>query len=82
MEREDRLDPADRAIEALLMGLRIGEGVDLDRIAVLADGAPPIDARALDRIVQQGLAAREGSRLRVTEAGMPVLEAILREIVA
>ncbi|SFK31832.1 oxygen-independent coproporphyrinogen-3 oxidase [Sphingomonas sp. NFR04] len=82
MEREDQLDPADRAIEALLMGLRIGEGVDLERIAVLADGTPPIDARALDRIVQQGLAEREGNRLRVTEAGMPVLEAILREIVA
>ncbi|MGN7998190.1 radical SAM family heme chaperone HemW [Sphingomonas sp. 22176] len=81
MEREDRLDPADRAIEALLMGLRIGEGVDLDRIAVLADGTPPIDARALERIVQQGLAERDGTRLRVTEAGMPVLEAILREIV-
>lgn len=82
MEREDRLDPADRAIEALLMGLRIGEGVDLDRIALLADGAPPIDPRALDRIVQHGLAERAGSRLRITEAGMPVLEAILREIVA
>ncbi len=82
MEREDRLAPADRAIEALLMGLRIGEGLDLDRISMLAEGTPPIDAKALDRIVQQGLAAREGSRLRVTEAGMPVLEAILREIVA
>lgn len=81
MEREDRLAPADRAIEALLMGLRIGEGLDLDRISMLAEGTPPIDAKALDRIVQQGLAAREGSRLRVTEAGMPVLEAILREIV-
>ena len=81
MEREDALDPHDRATEALLMGLRIAEGVDLDRIAILADGAPPIDAGALDRIVRQGLAAREGSRLQVTDAGMPVLEAILREIV-
>lgn len=82
MEREVRLDPADRAIEALLMGLRIGEGIDLDRIGDLADGAPPINDKALERIVQQGLAQRDGSRLRVTEAGMPVLEAILREIVA
>lgn len=82
MEREDRLAPADRAVEALLMGLRIGEGVNLDRIAALADGAPPIDAAALDRIVRQGLAERSGSRLRITDAGMPVLEAILRDVVA
>ncbi|PVX28163.1 radical SAM family heme chaperone HemW [Sphingomonas pokkalii] len=82
MEREDRLAPVDRAIEALLMGLRIGEGVNLDRIAALADGVPPIDAAALDRIVRQGLAERSGSRLRVTDAGMPVLEAILRDVVA
>lgn len=82
MEREDRLAPADRAVEALLMGLRIGEGVNLDRIAALADGAPPIDTAALDRIVRQGLAERSGSRLRITDAGMPVLEAILRDVVA
>lgn len=82
MEREDRLDPADRAIEALLMGLRIGEGVDLDRIAALAEGPPPIDATAMDRLIRQGLAIRSGSRLRITEAGMPVLEAILRELIA
>lgn len=82
MEREDRLAPVDRAVEALLMGLRIGEGVNLDRIAALADGAPPIDTAALDRIVRQGLAERSGSRLRITDAGMPVLEAILRDVVA
>ncbi|OAN66125.1 radical SAM family heme chaperone HemW [Sphingomonas sp. TDK1] len=82
MEREDRLAPVDRAVEALLMGLRIGEGVNLERITALADGASPIDAVALERLVGHGLAAREGSRLRITDAGMPVLEAILREIVA
>jgi len=81
MEREDRLDPRDRAIEALLMGLRINEGIDLDRIVTLANGTPPIDAGALDLMIRQGLAERAGSRLRITEAGMPVLEAILRELV-
>ncbi|MHA6718727.1 radical SAM family heme chaperone HemW [Sphingomonas sp. RS6] len=81
MASEDALMPHDRAVEALLMGLRLGEGIDLARIATLAGGEPPLDGQALDRIVAQGLAVREGRRLRVSEAGMPVLEAILRTIV-
>ncbi|WP_294334869.1 radical SAM family heme chaperone HemW [uncultured Sphingomonas sp.] len=82
MEREDVLDPQDRATEALLMGLRIAEGIDLDRVAELGGGTAPIDGAALNRLVRLGLAERDGCRLRVTEAGMPVLEAILRELVA
>ncbi|MCW3837360.1 radical SAM family heme chaperone HemW [Sphingomonas canadensis] len=82
IEREDALAPHERAVEALLMGLRLDEGVDLDRIAALAGGEVPVDAKALARVAAQGLAVREGTRLRVTPAGMPVLEAVLREIVA
>ncbi|MEI9927157.1 MAG: radical SAM family heme chaperone HemW [Sphingomonas sp.] len=81
IEREDALMPAERAVEALLMGLRLGEGVDLARIATLAEGEAPIDRHALARIEAQGLAVRTGDALRVTDAGMPVLEAILREVV-
>ena len=76
IEREDALTPHDRAVEALLMGLRLAEGVDLTRIP-----DAPLDLRALERLEAQGLAAREGARLRVTDAGMPVLEAILRDLV-
>ncbi|WP_010543892.1 radical SAM family heme chaperone HemW [Sphingomonas elodea] len=82
MEREDVLAPYDRATEALLMGLRIAEGVDLDRVAELGGGTAPVDGAALDRLVRLGLAEHDGSRLRITETGMPVLEAILRELVA
>ncbi len=81
LEREDALTPAERAVEALLMGLRLGEGIDLARIAALAGGKAPIEMHALERIEAQGLAVRDGDRLRITDAGMPVLEAILREIV-
>ena len=76
IEREDALEPREQGVEALLMGLRLAEGVDLARIP-----DAPIDTRALARLEDQGLAARAGSRLRVTEAGMPVLEAVLRELV-
>lgn len=75
-QSEELLPQHDRGVEALLMGLRLAEGVDLARIP-----DAPIDAAALDRVAALGLIVREGARLRVTDSGMPVLEAILREIV-
>ncbi|WP_431471117.1 radical SAM family heme chaperone HemW [Sphingosinithalassobacter sp. LHW66-3] len=81
IELEEPLAPRDRAVEALLMGLRLAEGVDLARIAALAGGAAPIDEAAVNRLVAQRLLARSGTRLAATDAGMPVLEAILRAVV-
>lgn len=80
-QSETPLAPKERGVEALLMGLRLGEGVDLARVAALSGGTAPLDLVALARLEKQGLLARTGTRLRVREAGMPVLEAILREIV-
>jgi putative oxygen-independent coproporphyrinogen III oxidase len=79
--QEDVLAPEERGVEALLMGLRLDEGVDLTRIAALAGGRPPLKGRALPALESEGLVARDGGRLRVTDRGMPVLEAILRELV-
>lgn len=83
IEQEEPLTPRERAVEATLMGLRLAEGIDLDRIATL--GERPIDAladlAAIERLVAQGLLARDASRLAATDAGMPVLNAILGEIV-
>ncbi len=84
IEREDDLPPEARAQEALLMGLRLAEGVDLARIAAMS-GLPVgqlVDAAAVDRLARQGLLARDGERLTVTDAGMLLLDAILAEIVA
>ncbi|MBW8841392.1 MAG: coproporphyrinogen III oxidase [Sphingomonadales bacterium] len=83
IEQEDALVPPERAIEAMLMGLRLAEGIDLDRIAML--GERPIDQladrQAIDRLSAQGLLKHDGTRLCATKAGMPVLNAILGEIV-
>jgi putative oxygen-independent coproporphyrinogen III oxidase len=76
MQIEDPLDRHDRGVEALVMGLRLAEGVDLARIP-----DAPLDAKAAALLETQGLVKREGTRLIVTDAGMPVLEAILRELV-
>ncbi|WP_033922100.1 radical SAM family heme chaperone HemW [Sphingomonas sp. 37zxx] len=81
LSAEDALTPHESATEALVMGLRMAEGVDLARVAALAGGEAPIDRKALWLLQVQGLAVLDGERLRITETGMPVLEAILREIV-
>jgi oxygen-independent coproporphyrinogen-3 oxidase len=71
---QEQLDPATQATEALLMGLRLEEGVSLARCEAA------IDPAAMDRLIVQGLLEREGDRLRVTEGNMLVLDGILGAI--
>ncbi|KXU30599.1 coproporphyrinogen III oxidase [Sphingobium sp. 22B] len=84
LQSEDPLDGHDRAREALLMGLRLGEGVELERIARMSRMAVEalVDAEAVARLAGHGLVRREGQRLRIEPAGMLLLDAILPEIVA
>jgi len=73
----------EQASEALLMGLRLGEGVDLAALSHRF-ALPPealIDGARLDFYTVQGLCVREGSRVTVTPAGMPLLDALLGELV-
>lgn len=81
---EEALDPATRATEALLMGLRLAEGIDLKRLSQRTGVAHDalLDLSAVDRIASLGLIARDGARVTVTPNGMPLLDAILPEIVA
>ena len=84
LQGEEPLDGRDRAREALLMGLRLAEGVDLDRIARLS-GLPVdmlVDRHAIARIAGHGMIRQDGQRLRIDPAGMLLLDAILPEIVA
>ena len=80
---ETPLAPHARATEALLMGLRLREGVDLGRIAALgaADIDHIVDAAATHKLADQGLLTRTADRLIVTDAGMLLLDAILPEVV-
>ncbi|MCP3735719.1 radical SAM family heme chaperone HemW [Sphingomonas sp. RP10(2022)] len=78
---EDPLVPHDRATEALIMGLRLREGVDLTHVATLAGGTAPIAWDAVTRLAAQGLIAHDADRLRITEAGALLLDAILPLVV-
>jgi oxygen-independent coproporphyrinogen-3 oxidase len=78
IQEETRIPPRDAAVEALLMGLRLREGVDLARGGLAA----AIDWRSVTRLEAQGLVRRDGTRLGVTPSAMLLLDAILPEIVA
>lgn len=73
-----------RATEALLMGLRLAEGVDLAGIAAMSGVQQEalVDERAVERLQRLSLVERQGSALRVLAPGMLLLDAILPEVVA
>ncbi|OJY71726.1 MAG: coproporphyrinogen III oxidase [Sphingobium sp. 66-54] len=81
---ERDLPPAERAGEALMMGLRLAEGVDLAALAARTGTAREalIDGAAVARLTEAGLMRRTGTRIAVTPAGMLLLDRILAEIVA
>jgi oxygen-independent coproporphyrinogen-3 oxidase len=75
------LSRSEQADEALLMGLRIDEGVDLDRLAGIG-GVTPAKA-ALDDLVGLGLLTTNGDhRLRTTTRGRMVLNEIVARLSA
>ena len=81
IETEETLDPVTRATEALVMGLRLREGVDLTRITALAEGREMVDVKVVATLSRQGLVRHADGRLIVTGDGALLLDAILRDIV-
>ncbi len=77
------LTAQNRASEALLMGLRLAEGVDLARIETHSTLARAdfLDLSAVARLEQQGFLTYRGDRLRVCEVGALLLDAIVATIV-
>lgn len=80
---EADLPAHERATEAMLMGLRLTEGVDLARIEARSGlgRAAFVDAGAVARLAGQGLLVAAGDRLRVTDTGILLLDSILSEVV-
>jgi oxygen-independent coproporphyrinogen-3 oxidase len=80
---ERTLGRYEQASEALLMGLRLTEGVDLAQLSArfgLTD-SDLIDFHRFAIHEQNGLLWRGGSRVGLTEAGFPLLDALLAELV-
>jgi oxygen-independent coproporphyrinogen-3 oxidase len=77
----DALNREERADEFLLMGLRLAEGIDPERYASLSGRA--LDPHRIAVLREEGaLAIDENGRLRVTQAGFPVLDAVVADLAA
>jgi len=78
---DDRLNSEERADEFLLMGLRLTEGIDPRRYAALSGRA--LDPNRIAVLREEGaIVVDADGRLRVTQAGFPVLDAVVADLAA
>ncbi len=80
---ERALSLSEQAGEALMMGLRLGEGIDLNamarRFALRHDQL--LDPGKTALYLKQGLIWRNDGHIGLTNAGLPLLDALLGELV-
>ncbi len=83
LKMEQPLDPQTRAIEALMMGLRLTEGVDLGLLQHKTGLTKEqmIDEQSVKRLAALELVAERDDHLVVRPKGMPLLDGILPEII-
>ena len=71
------LEASDTAREMLLMGLRLAEGVDMNRYR---EAGGRLNKEKLHWLTEDGLVEQGEGRLRVTEAGRLLLNAVIGEL--
>ena len=83
ISEERALGREEQLSEALLMGLRLAEGVDLAALATRFGTTPAalIDAKRADFYAGLGFVTRKGEHITITPQGMPLLDALLAELV-
>ncbi|WP_434289746.1 radical SAM family heme chaperone HemW [Celeribacter sp. SCSIO 80788] len=74
----EALSGYDQAVEYLMMGLRITEGVEIERISTLLGQEFSIENNYL---IEDGFVKKEKGRLFVSEKGKPLLNAIIRDLI-
>jgi putative oxygen-independent coproporphyrinogen III oxidase len=79
---EALLSASEAADEALVMGLRLGEGIDPDAIARRFGLNSIVDRAKVDRLVASGHLARNDRRIALTASGRLLLDYILAEVSA
>jgi len=78
---EAPLSSGEAADEALVMGLRLSEGIDVNAME-RRFGIPVVDWVRVDRLVASGHLTRNSGRINLTAAGRLLLDHILGEIAA
>ena len=81
---EQPLSQQTRAMEALMMGLRLAEGVDLEALEAKTGlaAAEMIDGGEVEKLADMGFVEQRDRRLMVQPKGMPLLDALLPKIIA
>jgi oxygen-independent coproporphyrinogen-3 oxidase len=78
---DDLLNSEERADEFLLMGLRLAEGIDPQRYEKLAGRS--LDPARIALLREEGVITVDaGGRLRVTQSGFPLLDAVVADLAA
>ena len=80
LAEEEALTRDEAAHEALVMGLRLAEGIKPAALADRLGVERIVDKTAVDRLINHGLLERDGMTLRATAAGRLLLDSILAEI--
>lgn len=79
---EEALSATEAADEALVMGLRLSEGIDADALANRIGIGSLVDWQSVDRLVRSDHLTRSGPKIAATPKGRLVLDRLLGEIVA
>ena len=82
LAEEEQLTPGEAAREALVMGLRLTEGIEPSALAERLGVEQLVDDCRVDRLVGHGLLERDGPLIRTTASGRLLLDSILAEIAA
>jgi oxygen-independent coproporphyrinogen-3 oxidase len=78
---DEKLTPGETADEYLLMGLRLAEGIDPQRFQRLAGRT--LDPKRISILQGEGaVETTADGRLRVTQSGFPVLDAVVADLAA
>jgi len=72
------LSRRDQATEFLMMGMRLSEGISLERYQTL--GGTSLNSHKIADLVADGLVEQIGDNLRATQRGRSVLNAVLRNL--
>ncbi len=72
------LKPEDQVVEHMMMGMRLFEGLELERHEALA--GKPLSVKKIQELIDWEMVVVDGARLRATSQGRAVLNAVLREL--
>ncbi|WP_299152664.1 radical SAM family heme chaperone HemW [uncultured Tateyamaria sp.] len=77
-QSNEKLSRNNQAVEFLMMGLRLAEGVDLERYQALA--GVPLSETKMGELAQMGLVHSTKTKISVTDQGFTLLNGVLRTL--